>query len=135
MPDLQKETCSTNDHAGRFCDGHAPSSAQGKVMREQFFRHLTAVLNRAQSNGLQIEWVLPRDCSNEQMRGMWHIIRGRKSRAWAVFKADGFTFLAYDDPRFEARIAYLLWQNERWASPGDTAFEVLSVIDKRCKPS
>lgn len=99
----------------------------------EFHRHLERVLERVQGWGSEAEFIPPEECTEEQLDRMSLIVTGRQAEACAVFRAEGHTFMAYDDHRYPYRIAYLVWDGTTrlWAAPSGASRKFLERLEPK----
>ncbi len=89
---------------------------------KEFYKRIDLTIKRAIELGMSVESIEQNALSVEQEAHMKHILAVRRATVCAIVKVDGFTFMAYNDPRFTPKVAYLQWTAKGWATPGDVAW-------------
>ncbi len=98
---------------------------------KEFYKRIDLTIKRAIELGMSVETVEQNALTIEQEAHMKHILDVRHSKMGVVLKIDGFTFMAYNDPRFTPKVAYLQWTAKGWATPGDVAWNSIKKANLR----
>lgn len=87
-----------------------------------FHARVDMTLRRAIELGMAVDLIESDALTVKQEAHMQHILKARKATTGIVLKIDGFTFMAYDDPRYTPKVSYLLWTENGWSTPTQDAW-------------
>lgn len=90
---------------------------------DDFYARVERMIRRAIELNIRVEVIEPDKISVGQTAHMQRIIKHRCATAGVVFKIDGFTILAYNDPRYTPRTSFLQWTERGWDTPNPSVFE------------
>ena len=96
-----------------------------------FYIGVDLTIKRATELGMMVDMIENNALTVEQEAHMQHILSVRHATVGVVLKIDGFTYMAYDDPRYTPKISYLQWTDKGWATPTEDAWNAIKKANMK----